>query len=346
MGPRHNAALVKLQQSIEDLEPPLMLDGRSYRTTYDFRTLGFMVVKDFVDKSLIHAALIESMKKRFIDNPKVRTIKNNKGSRRRSEGIGQRLQIITKTKDAEDHEALRYFSRAQKNLLGACRDKVIKHAQMLLDTDGKIDLVETVLLSLDGSTVRQTPHPDLKPEYDSKAVLAFVSLEDHTTLVIYSKSHDWEANPHHRRIGRRYGIFAGDALFFHPSCIHAGDSYVKSNVRLHFYAFKAGTDWKEDSAYSVPTPTARMLTHDPKVVANTLKRSLCARESYERRVKIKRLLAECGTEALMQERGLQKAANDILCEFHEYTDAQCLEIATECLEAIEKKLASGQPHSL
>ena len=336
MGPRRNAALIKLQQSIDELGPQLMLDGKSYKSTYDFRTFGFMVVKDFVDKSLIHTARLESMKKRFLDNPKIRNISSNKGSRRRSEGIGQRLEIITKTKDAEDPEALRYFSRAQKNLFDACREKVTKHAQMLLDTNEDIDLVETVLLSLDNSTVRQTPHPDLEPKYNSKAVLAFVSLEDHTTLIIYSRSHDWEENPDYRRIGRRYGIFAGDALFFHPSCIHAGDSYVNSNIRLHYYAFKAGTEWREDSAYSVPTPTARLLTHDPKVVANTLKRSLCARERYEKAVEAKRLKDERATEYLMQEMGIQKAANDILCEFYEYTDAQCLGIATECLEAVNE----------
>ena len=232
------------------------------------------------------------------------------------------------------------------NITKTCRDKVIKHAQMLLDTNEDIDLVETVLLSFDNSTVRQTPHPDLEPRYDSKAVLAFVSLEDHTTLVIYPRSHDWEGNPDYRRIGRRYGILAGDALFFHPSCIHAGDSYVNSNIRLHYYAFKAGTEWKEDSAYSIPTPTARMLTHDPKVVANTLKRSLCARETHERAVEAKRLMTERGAENLMQEKGLQKASNDILHEFYEFTDAKCVEIATECLEAIDNKLASGQPHSL
>ena len=314
MGPRRNAALLKLQQSIDELGPPLMLDGKSYKSTYDFRTFGFMVVKDFVDKSLIHTARLESMKKRFLDNPKSRNISNNKGSRRRSEGIGQRLQIITKTKDAEDHEALRYFSRAQKNLFNACREKVIKHAQMLLDTDEDIDLVETVLLSLDGSSVRQTPHPDLKPEYDSKAVLAFVSLEDHTTLVIYSRSHDWEENPDYRRIGRRYGIFAGDALFFHPSCIHAGDSYVNSNIRLHYYAFKTGTEWKEDSAYSVPTPTARMLTHDPKVVANTLKRSLSARESHEQEVETKRQMGERIRMNFLAGRSVIKAAARVASE--------------------------------
>ena len=178
MGPRRRAALLKLQQSIDELDPPLMLDGRSYHSTYDYWIFGFMVVKNFVDKSLIDVAKTNSMKERFEDNPKVRIISNNKGSRDRSEGIGERLQIITKTQDGEDRVALRYFSRAQKNLLSACRDAVTKQAKRILNTDGDIELVETILLSKDDSTVRQTPHPDLASTYNSKAVLAFVSLED------------------------------------------------------------------------------------------------------------------------------------------------------------------------
>ena len=195
MGPRRKAALIKLQQSIDELDPPLMLDGRSYHSTYDYWTLGFMMVKNFVDKSLIDAAKTNSMKARFEDNPKVRIIKNNKGSHDRSEGIGERLQIITKTQDGEDRQALRYFSRAQKNLLSTCRDAVTKQAKKILNTDEGIDLVETILLSKDGSKVRQTPHPDLASTYDSKAVLAFVSLEDHTTLIVYSRTHNWEEDP-------------------------------------------------------------------------------------------------------------------------------------------------------
>ena len=126
-------------------------------------------------------------------------------------------------------------------------------------------------------------------------------------MIVYSRSHDWEEDPDQRRIGRRYGIFAGDALFFHPSCIHAGDSYEKSNIRLHYYAFKAGTEWKVDSAYDLITATARLITHDPKVTANILKRTLCARESYERAVEAKRFKGERGTENLMMNKGLKKS---------------------------------------
>ena len=236
-----------------------------------------MVVKSFVDKSYIHAAKLTSIKDRFLRSSKVRKIKNNKGSRNRNEGVGQRLQIVTKNIGGEDLEATRAFTLAQKNLLNACRDS--------MGTDGSINLVETVLLSKDKSTVIQTPHPDLDPDFDSEAVLAFVSLEDHTTLIIYANTHNWKENAHQRRIGRRY---AGDALLFHPSCIHAGDSYVTSNIRLHYYAFKAGTDWEEDSAYDLPTERAQQLTHSREVTSKTVKRTLCARESNDRDADAKR----------------------------------------------------------
>ena len=330
MGPRRKAALLKLQQSIDELDPPLMLDGRSYHSTYDYWIFGFMVVKNFVDKSLIDVAKTNSMKERFEDNPKVRIISNNKGSRDRSEGIGERLQIITKTQDGEDRVALRYFSRAQKNLLSACRDAVTKQAKKILNTDGDIELVETILLSKDGSTVRQTPHPDLASTYNSKAVLAFVSLEDHTTLIVYSRSHDWTEDPDQRRIGLRYGISAGDALFFHPSCIHAGDSYERSNIRLHYYAFKAGTEWRVDSAYDLITPTATLITHDPKVTANILKRTLSARESFERAAEVKRQMGERGTNNLRKGWDQKYVAKRIISEeYHEIAEESIEEVKEE-----------------
>ena len=65
MGPRRKVAITKLQQSLDDLGAPLMLNGRSYHTTYEFRTLGLMVINNFVDKSYIQAAKVSSMKNRF-----------------------------------------------------------------------------------------------------------------------------------------------------------------------------------------------------------------------------------------------------------------------------------------
>ena len=79
-------------------------------------------------------------------------------------------------------------------------------------------------------------------------MLAFVSLEDHTTL------------------GRRYGLAVGDALFLQPLCMHAGDSYITSNIRVHYYAFKAGTKWKPGITYKLKSSKARDLTYDPQQI--------------------------------------------------------------------------------
>ena len=73
-------------------------------------------------------------------------------------------------------------------------------------------------------------------------------------------------------------LLAGDALFFYPSCIYAGDSYVKSNICLHYYAFKAGTEWEMDIAYDLPTDHAHKITHYPEVTSKTVKSTLCAQE--------------------------------------------------------------------
>ena len=190
MDPDQSVALSQLQESTNNLGPPLILDGKSYNSSYDFETFGFMVVKGLVNKSLLHTRTLNSMKQRLLTSPKIRYINNNKGSGDNDEGIGQRLQIITKKIDGEDLDATSVFTRAQKNILSAYREPVMDHARFHLGINGSIDLVETVLLSLDNSTVIQTPHPDLDSYYDSEAVLALVSLEDHTTFIIYAKTHN------------------------------------------------------------------------------------------------------------------------------------------------------------
>ena len=121
---------------------------------------------------------------------------------------------------------------------------------------------------------------------------------------------------------------------------------MKSNIRLHYYAFEAGTEWEEDSAYDLPTDYARKITHNPEVTAKTLKRTLSARESRKRAVEAKRLRANYAFENLMQEKGIQKVFKDILYEFYEFVHAQLLIIATDCLEAIDEKLDSQKLDSL
>ena len=144
------------------------------------------------------------------------------------------------------------------------------------------------------SEVQQTLHPDLPKEYASKAVLAFVSLEDNTTLIICSGSHKRPELEHHTRITGRYGLAAGSALFFHPLLVHAGDSYVKSNIRIHYYAFLEGTEWKVNSRYDLENNVAQQLTHDSEVVSRAIKRKVKFQEAFERGRRIKRQKGETG----------------------------------------------------
>ena len=119
-------------------------------------------------------------------------------------------------------------------------------------------------------------------------------------------------------------------MFFHPSFVHAGDSYEKSNIRLHYYAFKAGTEWKVDSAYDLITPTARLITHDPKVTANILKRTLSARETFERAAEVKRQMGERGTNNLRKGWDQKYVAKRIINEeYHEIAEESIEEVKEE-----------------
>ena len=142
------------------------------------------------------------------------------------------------------------------------------------------------------SEVQQTLHPDLPKEYTSKAVLAFVSLEDNTTLIICSGSHKRPELEHHTRITGRYGLAAGSALFFHPLLVHAGDFYIESNIRIHYYAFLEGTEWQVDSRYDLENSVAQQLTHDREVVSRAMKRKVRVQEAFERNRSIKRQKGE------------------------------------------------------
>ena len=199
-----------------------------------------MMVPNFIDLNIIGTANLSAMKKNFLRSPKLKNVFNDVARPEESRGIGERLQIITHTQEKEDLAALRPFSRAQRGLLCKRRNLVTAKAQKLQETTQPIDLVESILLSVEYSEVQQTPRSDLPKEYVSKAVLAFVSLEDNTTLIICPSSHKRPELEHHARITGRYGLAAGSALFFHLLLVHAGDSYVESNIRIHYYAFLEG----------------------------------------------------------------------------------------------------------
>ena len=84
----------------------------------------------------------------------------------------------------------------------------------------------------------QPPHFDLpkKRNTDNKFLL-LVALMDHTTIIVFRKSHkehytyDNIANCTPVRII----LNKGEVLQFHPNLVHCGDAYEARNVRLHYY---------------------------------------------------------------------------------------------------------------
>jgi len=64
-----------------------------------------------------------------------------------------------------------------------------------------------------------------------------------------------------RRYMGRYHIGVGDILFFHPRLIHAGDSYAKSNMLLHYHIMPKSSRWKVYETY--------LLTEREKVLVSS-----------------------------------------------------------------------------
>ena len=330
MGPRVKKAIIQLQRSVDDLGPPVLLDGRSYNLPCNLKRFGFMVIPNFIDVEMIRAADMSTMKKNFLQNPKLRYVFNDKTRPKESSGTGQRLQIITRTQEAEDPTALTTFSQEQRLLLSRCQELVKLKAQELLNTTQAIELVESILLSKSKSRVRQELHPDLDQGYVSKAVLAFISFEDHTTLIICPRSHNQTDVAQHDRETSRYGLAAGSALFFHPLLVHAGDSYLKSNIRLHYYAFIKGTKWKPDSRYELESNVAQRLTRDPEVLSKTSKKKVKLREASEERMALKRQRSVTGENNLRKGWDQRYVAKRIINEeYHE--------IAEESIEAVKEE---------
>ena len=241
-----------------------------------------MAIPNCIDVEMIREANVRTMKKNFLRSPKLRHVFNEKSRPENNQGVGQRLQIITRTQKAEDPSALITFSQKQQLLFRECQNLVQIKAKELLDTTQPIELVESLLLSKDNSEVRQELHPDLPNTYVSKAVLAFISFEDNTTLIICPRSHNQVDIANHNRVTTRYGLAAGTALFFHPLLVHAGDSYVEFNIRIHYYAFVQGTRWELDSRYELKSSVAERLTHSVSLVSSNIKKKVKTREAAER----------------------------------------------------------------
>ena len=115
--------------------------------------------------------------------------------------------------------------------------RVLTYARDMLPIHHELLTTETVLFSKSQSMTIQDPHCDLASAYVGKALLAFVSIQPNTTIILYPGSHRIHEQLLQDYPPRRYALEPGDILLFHPRIIHCGDRYPESNIRLHYNIF-------------------------------------------------------------------------------------------------------------
>ena len=259
-----------VEDQCEDELGPVMWDiGSVYSWPSSYWKYGFMISRQLIPLNKIEEANVMDMKRRFLGCEMLRYVFNKDHAGERSKGFNQRLQIITKT----FHEERTWnFTTQQKNLLKTCRNLVIGKSNTLLGVNHEIKVAETMLYSVDGANLRQKKHRDLEYEHKESAVLAFVSLEAHTSIVIYGQTHEPEKLKGRMPVGRRYGLGVGDVMFFHPYCVHSGDKYKDNNLRLHYYSFLKDVDWELDTTYRIDYDEDAKLENGLKNVPVTVKR--------------------------------------------------------------------------
>ena len=67
---------------------------------------------------------------------------------------------------------------------------------------------------------------------------------------------------------------------------------MKSNIRIHYYAFIEGTQWELDSRYELETRVAQELPHDTELVSSSTTAKTRTRAASEREGNIKRQKGE------------------------------------------------------
>ena len=96
--------------------------------------------------------------------------------------------------------------------------------------------------------------------------------------------------------------------------IHVGDFYNKSNIRVHYYALKADTDWELDTDYELLNDEARDLTHNPDLLPSMKKSVTCAQDTYERDMSIKRKKAVTMEETSKVGKSIKLVASIVACK--------------------------------
>jgi len=237
---------------------------------------GYMVAFRAIPAEIISAAKIANMKQRFIDYPGIEKVFNdrpvtNTRFRQKAKAEARRLQLVTKEYNLYQNGI---FSDDQKALLQYCENKVKELSGALLRKPiAQLETVESVLYSEAGLSKPQDPHRDLPREFSRTAVCAFVCIEEGTSILLTQMTHHEDRESSRiRRFINRFQLSVGDILLFHPRLIHAGDSYVHSNIRLHYYVLPLGSGWKVNETH--------LLTNKEKSLVcaslNNLRRNLAS----------------------------------------------------------------------
>jgi hypothetical protein len=236
-----------------------------------------MVSRGAIPLALIREANIMNMKSNFMTCPAVHQVFKDGPVEEINEELPRRLQLVTKEYNSYNASM---FNESPRSLLNFCEAKVKKLAAELLgQEEGNMKTVESVLYSEDNLADPQDPHRDLPKRYADSSVCAFLCIEKGSTFLMARETHKENEKKVIRRYMGRYQIGVGDILFFHPRLIHAGDSYVKSNMRLHYYIMPKGSRWKVNETY--------LLTEREKVLVSS---SLRQRTLNQAAVKAKRIV--------------------------------------------------------
>jgi len=245
-----NIGKLTLRQTVDNLGDPFPLVGKHLESYSRYWNLGYMVKFGAISKARIAAANIADMKRRFKNSNRKTRVFNENPSDAADYSTNSRQQIVTKEYQADKRN---FLNKEQREFLSYCEETVKRLADEILkfkypEVDKGLKVVESLLYSPSMNQDIQIPHRDLAPRYADKAVLCLLALEEETTILLTRGTHVAGFNNQHYAVGR-YGLSAGDILFFHPLLIHAGDAYHDSNLRLHYYVFRGNTRWKINRTY-------------------------------------------------------------------------------------------------
>ena len=255
-----------------DVRDNYQLLGRAYilhashvSSHWHYRIHGYMCKYGLIPLDRIREGNLSYMKKAFMRSNAKMEVFNLSSVEERTKDDNKRLQIITKDREARDYAS---FSADNRALLDFCETAILQEAsQLLATTTEELEIIESVLMSKAKLTEPQEPHRDLDTVFSESACLALVCLEPNTTILLARKTNIASRVPTRHFISR-YGLSVGDVLFFHPRLIHAGDSYTKSNLRLHYYVLPKGCVWNSNTTYFLSPEERAAITFQPAEIVN------------------------------------------------------------------------------